>query len=120
MARFLLFDDSDKLFKKLANTKEYKIKDNIKIDDINKVSIKDDKYAGLSLKAVRNILPFLQRGLMYNQAVILGGVMNAFNYKTLSDEIDRWDRFADYHNTIIRDVLSIIKERNKEGEAIQK
>lgn len=117
---FYFFDDSDKLFKKLANTKEYKIKDNIKIDDINKVSIKDDKYAGLSLKAVRNILPFLQRGLMYNQAVILGGVMNAFNYKTLSDEIDRWDRFADYHNTIIRDVLSIIKERNKEGEAIQK
>ncbi|MDK2978648.1 MAG: CRISPR-associated endonuclease Csn1 [Bacteroidales bacterium] len=117
---FYFFDDSEKLFKKLTNTKEYELKENIKLEDVKKVSIKDDKYSSLSLKAIRNILPFLQRGLLYNQAVVLGGVMNAFNYKIQNDEIPRWERFADYHDTIVNDILAIIKENNKQGEAIEK
>lgn len=35
-------------------------------------------YASLSMKAIRNILPFLQMGYTYDIAVVLGGVKNAF------------------------------------------
>lgn len=117
---FYFFDDSEKLYKKLVKTKEYEFKDNIKLEDVKKVSIKNDKYSSLSLKAIHNILPFLERGLLYNQAVILGGIKNAFNYNALSDDISRWERFVDYHDIIIKEVVAILKEKNKQGEAIQK
>ncbi|MGC9375260.1 MAG: type II CRISPR RNA-guided endonuclease Cas9, partial [Bacteroidales bacterium] len=50
---FYFFDDSEKLFKKLSKTKKYELKENIKLEDVKKVSIKDDKYSSLSLKAIR-------------------------------------------------------------------
>ena len=115
---FYFYDDSELLFKKLADAKAYELKDKVSVDDIKKTSIKDDDYASISLKAVRNILPFLKRGLLYNQAVVLGGVKNAFNYKVQSDEVPRWDRFEDVHDTIVKDTLAIINQKNKHGEAI--
>ncbi|MFU8860345.1 MAG: type II CRISPR RNA-guided endonuclease Cas9, partial [Cyclonatronaceae bacterium] len=36
-----------------------------------------DGYGSLSRKAIRNILPFLEKGYTYDKAVLLGGVKNA-------------------------------------------
>ena len=67
------FDDRDKL-------KEYAIKnwnfDEEKAIKISKFNLKEG-YANLSRKAINNILPFLQKGFMYDIAVGLAGVKNA-------------------------------------------
>ncbi len=67
------FDDRDKL-------KQYAIEhwgfDHEKAEAISKFNLKDG-YANLSLKAIKNILPFLKSGFQYDVAVGLGGVKNA-------------------------------------------
>jgi CRISPR-associated endonuclease Csn1 len=82
------------------------------IDQIDKIHLKTS-YASLSLKAIRNISPFLQKGYLYNDAVILGGVKNAFgqNWNNLTQEIKI---------NIENHVIEITNEKNKEGEAIEK
>lgn len=47
-----------------------------------------DGYGSLSLKAIKNILPFLKSGYKYHIATILGGLKNAFgnDYNKLSDK----------------------------------
>lgn len=42
-------------------------------------------YASLSLKAILSILPFLKKGLRYDQAVLVAGVKNAFKPSRLDD-----------------------------------
>lgn len=42
----------------------------------------------------------------------MGGVKNAFG--------KRWDYFKNHHKTIEEDIISILSEKNKEGEAIEK
>lgn len=42
-------------------------------------------YASLSLKAILRILPFLKKGLRYDQAVLAAGVKNAFKPSRLND-----------------------------------
>jgi CRISPR-associated endonuclease Csn1 len=69
------FDDRDKL-------KEYAIKnwsfDEEKATKISKFNLKDG-YSNLSRKAILNILPFLEKGFMYDVAVGLAGVKNALS-----------------------------------------
>lgn len=78
------FDSKDKV-------KEYAIKnwgfDETQAEAISKFNLKD-KYASLSRKAINNILPFLELGLQYDIAVVLGGIKNAFshNWETLSND----------------------------------
>jgi CRISPR-associated endonuclease Csn1 len=116
---FFFYDDSQRLFEKLQRTKAYGLKKDINIEKIEAVSLKDQTYASLSLKAIGNILPFLKRGLLYSHAVLLGGVKNAFNYG--ADNADRWERFDGSHEQIIRDIREINKDKsNKEGDAIRK
>lgn len=66
------FDDRDKL-------KEYAIKnwgfDEEKAIKISKFNLKEG-YSNLSRKAINTILPFLQKGFMYDVAVGLAGVKN--------------------------------------------
>ncbi|MDD2386996.1 MAG: HNH endonuclease domain-containing protein [Bacteroidales bacterium] len=104
---FYFYDDTDKLFEKLVKDFAYS-KD---IDIIKKVKLKDG-YSNVSLKAIRNILPFLKKGYLYDRAVILGGVKNAFG--------KRWDYFNDFYNQIEREIISVLSEDNKVGEAIEK
>lgn len=104
---FYFYDDSDLLHTKLVNT--YGLKADI--ETIKKIKLKEG-YSNVSLKAIRNINPFLRRGYQYDKAVILGGVKNAFGR--------RWQYFKDYHKNIEREIISILSEENKQGEAIEK
>lgn len=54
---------------------------------LKKLRIKPD-YGSLSKKAIRNILPFLKMGFMYDRAVLFGGIKNVFgkDWDTLADK----------------------------------
>ena len=104
---FYFYDDDDKLYKKLE--KDFAIKKDI--ETIKKIRLKEG-YGNVSLKAIRNILPFLEKGYQFDRAVILGGVKNAFG--------KRWKYFEEFHDNIEKEIISILKEDNKEGEAIEK
>lgn len=104
---FYFYEDNDKLVEKLQKDYAYS-KDK---ELIKKIKLKEG-YGNVSLKAIRNILPYLEKGIQYDKAVVLGGVKNAFG--------KRWDCFKSFHQQIENDVLSILREKNKEGEAIQK
>ncbi len=104
---FYFFEDSDKLFLKLKQDFGYSGDQ----EKIAKIKLKEG-YSNVSLKAIRNILPFLNKGYQYDRAVILGGVRNAFG--------KRWDYFKEDHYQIERKIVDILNEDNKEGEAIEK
>ena len=105
---FSFFEDNERLFEKLK--KDFGLKKDIK--SIEKIRLKDG-YSNVSLKAIRNITPFLEKGYQYDRAVILGGVKNAFGKQ-------QWDFFNDFHSNIEKEIISILKEDNKDGEAIEK
>lgn len=107
---FYFFEDNDMLFTKLKDDFQLKISDPEKI---SKIRLKEG-YSNVSLKAIRNISPFLEKGYAYSDAVILGGVKNVFG--------SRWPYF-DLKDSVIqleKDITSILHEDNKEGEAIEK
>ncbi|MFP4065542.1 MAG: type II CRISPR RNA-guided endonuclease Cas9, partial [Bacteroidales bacterium] len=104
---FYFFDSPEMLSKKLQNT--YGLTKE-KADKASKIQLKPD-YGNVSLKAVRNILPFLEMGFIYSTAVVLGGVRNAFGA--------RWDHFKDYHDEIIKKIISLTRQKqHKEYELI--
>ncbi|PKP51767.1 MAG: hypothetical protein CVT95_00035 [Bacteroidetes bacterium HGW-Bacteroidetes-12] len=106
---FHFFEDSDNLIEKLKKDFGLAEKD---IEKVDKINLKEG-YSNVSLKAIKNILPYLQQGLQMSDATILGGVRNVFG--------KRWDYFKDAHEQLENDILKINHEKNnKEGEAIQK
>ena len=107
---FYFFDDNDKLYSKLKEDYQLKVNDP---DKISKIRLKEG-YSGVSLKAIRNINPFLKKGYAYSDAVILGGVKNAFG--------PRWENFDvdDFIDRLEKDMIRILHEDNKDGEAIEK
>lgn len=108
---FYFYDDNDKLVDKLKSEK-YQLT-SIDPEKIGKIRLKEG-YSNLSLKAIRNINLFLEKGYGYSDAVILGGVKNAFG--------KRWGHFdvQDFIFRLEKDIISILHEDNGEGEAIQK
>ncbi|MBI1317313.1 type II CRISPR RNA-guided endonuclease Cas9, partial [bacterium] len=57
----------------------------------------DTKYASLSRKAIKNILPYLERGLQYSEAVAMGGVRAAFRedwYSLTTEKIERFEKIC--------------------------
>ncbi|MCG8411136.1 MAG: type II CRISPR RNA-guided endonuclease Cas9 [Bacteroidales bacterium] len=130
---FLFFDDSEKLLEHLKN-KNY----NLNKADYTKVTgsfnpktqkrtsgiVFKEEYANISLKAIRNILPFLRKGYRFSDATILGGVRNAFGVVELDNNKfeSRYDNyFAHSHEQIENDILKLAKDKNnKEGDAIRK
>lgn len=78
-------------FDSKSNLKEYALKNwnftEEQAEAIAKFNVKDG-YASLSRKAIGNILPFLQQGFVYDIAVALGGIKNAFGteWETLSED----------------------------------
>ncbi len=105
---FSFYEDNKRLFEKL---KDFGLKKEKDIKAIEKIRLKDG-YSNVSLKAIRNITPFLEKGYLYDRAVILGGIKNAFG--------KQWGFFKDFHSNIEKEILSILKEDNKDGEAIEK
>ncbi len=103
---FYFYDDDEKLHEKLVTsygcTKS--------LDDIKKVKLKDG-YGNVSLKAIRNILPYLKKGWSFDKAVLFGGIRNAFG--------TRWERFAEYDQKIVSDIAEMFKKTHKEGELIK-
>lgn len=98
-------------FDSKSNLKKYAI-ENWKFTDeqaeaISKFNVKDG-YASLSRKAISNILPFLQQGFVYDIAVALGGIKNAFgsHWELLSD---------DKKNYIIDNVPDIVRAKISGG-----
>jgi CRISPR-associated endonuclease Csn1 len=106
---FHFFEDNDNLTDKLKKDFNLTEKDADKVDKIN---LKEG-YSSVSLKAIKNILPYLRRGINMSDATILGGVRNAFG--------KHWQYFTDSHELIENEILSINHQKNnKEGEAIIK
>ncbi len=64
-------------------------------------------YAGLSRKAISNILPFLQMGFTYDIAVVLGGVKNAFG--------GEWNLLNEDRKELIIDHIPDIVRKSKKG-----
>jgi CRISPR-associated endonuclease Csn1 len=82
---FIAYEDNKMLFNKmvadfgLAPEKEA---------ELRKINLKQG-YASLSLKAIRKLLPFMQQGVQYSQAIFLANIDGAFglaNWKAFSDE----------------------------------
>lgn len=106
---FHFFEDNDNLIEKLKNDFGLEEKD---FDKVEKINLKEG-YSNVSIKAIKNILPYLKKGLQMSDATILGGVRNAFN--------KHWDYFTDSHDQIEKAILKINwNKTNKEGEAIEK
>ncbi len=102
-------EDNDVLIKKLQESYCLEDKD---AEKISKVNLKEG-YSNVSLKAIKNILPYLKLGKRLSDAVILGGVRNAFGKK--------WELYKNDHQELENDVLKINQDKsNKEGEAIEK
>ncbi|WP_281637719.1 type II CRISPR RNA-guided endonuclease Cas9 [Flavobacterium marginilacus] len=102
-------DDNDLLLDKLQDS--YGLSEAEK-EKVSKINLKED-YSNVSLKAIKNILPYLKKGLHLSDAVILGGVRNAFGKK--------WELYKNDHIELEKDLLKINHEKsNKEGEAIEK
>ena len=102
-------EDNDVLIKKLNESYGLDYKDHDKVFGIN---LKEG-YSNISLKAIKNILPYLKLGKKLSDAVILGGVRNAFG--------EKWDLYKNDHTELENDILKINQDKsNKEGEAIDK
>jgi CRISPR-associated endonuclease Csn1 len=100
------FEDRDKL-------KEYAKKnwnfDEVKAEKISKFNLKDG-YANLSRKAINNILPFLKQGILYDKAVVLGGIKNVFG--------EEWDNLENKQAFI--DTIDEIAKKGEKGGFIDK
>ncbi|HEY9169396.1 MAG TPA: HNH endonuclease domain-containing protein [Lutibacter sp.] len=106
---FHFFEDNDNLIEKLKNDFGLLEED---VDKVEKINLKEG-YSNVSLKAIKNILPYLKKGLQMSDATILGGVRNAFGA--------HWEYFSDAHKEIENEILKINWDKtNKEGEAIEK
>ncbi len=96
------FDSKDKV-------KEYALKnwsfDNQQAEAIANFNLKDG-YASLSRKAVNNILPFLKEGFVYDVAVVLGGIKNAFGTEWDSMNEERREFILSNIQEIVRSKIS--------------
>lgn len=100
------------------NLKEFSVKGKKQVDNV-KLLLKtkmSKSVASLSRKAIKNILPYLRdHNLVYNQAVLLGGVRNALGFG-LNDSRDIWKTLNQEEvEKIERELISLIqnKESNK-------
>lgn len=90
--------DKEELLKQFA-------KDNLNCDEktstkFSKIKLKQD-YGSLSLKAIRNILPYLRQNLIYSHAVFLANMKNVI-------PIEIWNN-AENRNVINNEINSIIE-----------
>lgn len=86
--------------------------DDKQLEKLTNVHLKQD-YSTLSRKAISNILPYLERGHLYHEAVLLGGVINAFGK-------EKWEALHESDRQFIEDgIITISRNKSmKEGETI--
>ncbi len=115
--------DSEGMLKKFAS-------DNLGCDEktainFSKIKLKQD-YGSLSLKAIRNILPYLRKNLLYSHAVFLANMKNIMpqeiwnnqqNQIAINSEIvNILDNYNDYSNTV-NIVNGVIKKAKNDQTA---
>lgn len=84
-----------------------------KIDRLKSFKLNKD-YARKSRKAIMNILPYLQRGFIYDKAMLLGGLRSAFGSKS-------WDKMnPETHKKIEEKVLDIAEDDSTKDKAIDR
>lgn len=105
---FYFYEDNELLFEKLKKDYALQIQE---IEKIKKIRLAEG-YGRVSLKAIRRINPYLRKGYTYSTAVLLGGIRNAFG--------KRFEYFREAEPEIEQAVRQILKEKNAEGEAIEK
>jgi CRISPR-associated endonuclease Csn1 len=98
------FDSKDKV-------KKYAIEHwnftNTQAELISKFNLKDG-YSSLSSKAIRNILPFLEIGFVYDIAVVLGGIKNAFG--------SEWEKLSkEQINFLLDNIEDIVRSKISGG-----
>ncbi|GAA3632950.1 type II CRISPR RNA-guided endonuclease Cas9 [Flavivirga jejuensis] len=113
------FDKTDKLKQFVIN---YLNCDNDTADKFSKIKLKQD-YGALSLKAIRNISPYLEKGLLYSHAVFLANMKNVLpteiwnneeHKKVIQNEVfSIIDDYKDYKNSI--DIVNGFIKKNREG-----
>ncbi len=106
---FFSAEDTDWLEEYAKTNWNFDQKTSAKLKNIN---LKQD-YSNLSRKAINNILPFLKKGYLYNDAVVLGGIRNAIG----GEKFDALEETE--YNMIIDGYFAAKKFKNKEGELIE-
>ena len=90
-------------------------KEKWKLDDVQIKKFCDLKlakdYSNLSRKAICNILPFLKKGKMFHEAVLLGGVKNAFGNEW--NTID--EKKKDFIETTIGEITNNLDGKTKDN-----
>lgn len=87
--------------------KEWQIEDENIIKQLLKFSLPDG-YANLSRKAISRILPWLQKGYLYDDAVLLGGIENAFGASA-------WDNLSAVDKNYLEEKALELKRNTKIG-----
>ena len=98
---FYFFDEVEKLNDKLKKT--YQLKAGI--EEVAKVKLKSG-YGSLSLKAMRKIVPIMERGLQYTHAVVLANLKEAFKESSYLNDLP----------VIEKEIIGIIDGYQKEKE----
>lgn len=97
------FDDREKLYQ---HARRVWLMDENAAQKISRVFLKQG-YAALSRKAINNILPFLKAGYRYDEAVVLGGVRNAFG--------ERWREMSAGEQQLVVDTVLNMMGTGKRG-----
>jgi len=115
------FDKTDKLKQFVI---DYLGCDENTASKFSKIKLKQD-YGSLSLKAIRNILPYLEKGLLYSHAVFLANLKivlpkdiwnNQENLKTINNEVfSIIDNYTIYKNKvdIVNGLIKNIKDKKE-------
>ncbi|MEX0968597.1 MAG: type II CRISPR RNA-guided endonuclease Cas9 [Bacteroidia bacterium] len=100
---FTYYEDNHLLFNKL---KTYGLDDD-KEGDLKKINLKSG-YGSLSIKAIRKILPFMEDGLKYTDAVFLANIDEVFGR-------EKWLHMSEAEKqNIHEDISAFIKEKQEE------
>ncbi|MBL7995170.1 hypothetical protein JNM05_07330, partial [bacterium] len=113
-------DDSEWLIGNMINKPNQRWADQIRkwklsekqIKALQSIKLRKD-YANLSRKAINNILPYLQKGFIYSDAVLLGGIRNAFGAL-------KWSELSEQAQLDIENEVIQIARANREGNSLEK
>jgi len=115
-------------FDKIEKLKQFVIDylgcDEVMANKFSKIKLKQD-YGSLSLKAIRNILPYLEKGLLYSHAVFLANMKTVLPQAIWDNEDDRKainnevfsiiDNYNTYRNTvdIVNGAIKNVKDKQE-------
>ncbi len=95
------FDDDEKLHQFALNKLHL---DSEKTDSFCKIHFQQG-YANLSLKAIRKILPFLQKGYVYSHSVFLANIPTMIG-------VEVYNKHAEEIESAVKNITSTLKDKN--------